>query len=186
MRHDILRWEEKYRGREATKDVRPDSVLTANCSLLDGCGDALDLAAGLCDNALYLAGLGYSVTAVDGSYTALRLGSHRAEANRLALNCFVADLDTYPLPNDRFDVVVVIRYLDRNRIDAIKRTVAPGGLLIFKTFNTRFLEKKPSFPNEYVLRDGELAAWLEAWDCLDTNDQRTEADTQTYWIGRKK
>ena len=186
MKHDILRWETKYRGREATADIEPDSVLTTHRDLLEGRGIALDLAAGLCDNALYLADLGYTATAIDGSFNALRLGIQKAEANQLALNCFVADLETYPLPKNHFDLVVVIRYLDRNRIDALKQTVAPGGLLIFKTFNTHFLKKKPTFPREYVLQDGELDAWLGAWDCLDTNDTQSLTDTQTYWVGRRK
>lgn len=183
MRSDIDRWNEKYARYQITGNITPDSLLTDNSPLLSGHGAALDIAAGTCDNALFLASLGYSSFAVDGSVSAVRIGRHKASANNLELMGFVADLESYALPQETFDVVVVIKYLSRHRIGAIKRSVKKGGLLFFKTFNLRFLDQKPSFPREYVLADGELGGWLLDWSCVKTNDDGTNLEPLSYWIG---
>lgn len=185
MKEDVCRWNAKYRTHQAATEIRPDPILTDHQSLLSGRGCALDLAAGKCDNALYLASCGYNTVAIDGSLVALELGLYKADANGLRLNGFVADLDAYPLPTNRFDVVTVIRYLNRPLVDAIKQSVNRGGLLFFKTFNERFLDEKPSFPGEYVLRYGELTDWFGDWQCLETNDTQSDRSVQSYWIGRK-
>ena len=87
MKKDILRWDAKYQDREATADIQPDATLKSNLNLFDGKGNALDLAAGTCDNALYLAASGYRATAIDGSRNALRLGLQKAEANGSHSTC---------------------------------------------------------------------------------------------------
>ncbi len=165
--------------------IKPEPLLVNNASLLSGTGNALDYASGVCNNALYLSSLGYNSYAVDGSHTALRFGKQKATAHNLPLHCFVADLDTYPLVEGFFDVVVVIRYLNRSQITSIKNAVKQNGLVLFKTFNHRFLEEKPSFSGNYVLSDGELSGWFRDWECLETNDPEPGRSMQSYWIGRK-
>ena len=185
MRSDIDRWNDKYSNHSATTDIRPEPLLVNNASLLSRKGNALDLASGICDNALYLASLGYNSFAVDGSHTALRFGKQKAAANNLPLHCFVTDLDTYPLVEGYFDVVVVIKYLNRSLVNSIKSAVKQDGLLLFKTFNQRFLDEKPSFSEDYVLNDGELSGWFLDWECVETNDRKSNRSTQSYWLGRK-
>ena len=185
MKSDIDRWNAKYSTHEVSEAINPDPILPDHRSLLPGDGRALDLAAGKCDNALYLAARGYDSYAIDASHIALRLGKHKAASKSILLNCVVADLDTFPLPENHFDIVVVVRYLNRGMLDAVKETVKKGGLLFFKTFNQRFLVQKPSFPPEYVLQDGELSAWFRGWDCVDSNDSQPNDSSQSYWVGRK-
>lgn len=186
MKSDIDRWNKKYSNHRYSGDIAPDSILIANSSHLTGEGNSLDLACGVCNNALYLASIGYRSFAVDGSETALRLGRKKARANHLNLLGFVADLDSYPLPEEHFDVVVVMRYLNRNLIEPIKRALTPGGVLLLQTFNMRFLEKTPAFPKSYVLHGGELLDWFEDWNCIDTNDNGgTIQQTESYWVGKK-
>ncbi|MFC1680588.1 class I SAM-dependent methyltransferase [Pseudomonadota bacterium] len=185
MKSDIERWNAKYDKHKITESIEPDPILLDHRSLLQGNGNALDLAAGKCDNALFLAVCGYDSFAIDASYIALHLGKKKAACNEIELNCLVADLDSYPLPKHQFDVVVVVRYLNRSLIEAVKQTLGKGGLLFFKTFNKRFLEQKPSFPPEYVLEDGELSTWFRSWNCIDSNDGKPTGATQSYWVGRK-
>ena len=185
MKADIDRWNDKYSSHSVTTDVGPDPLLVNNASLLLGKGNALDLASGVCNNALYLASLGYNSFAVDGSHTALQFGKRKAIANNLPLHCFAADLDTYPLVDGFFDVIIVIKYLNRSLVTSIKNAVKQDGLVLFKTFNRRFLDEKPSFSEDYVLKDGELSDWFRGWQCVETNDREGNLSTQSYWIGRK-
>jgi len=186
MKRDIERWNEKYSKCRLTTVIKADPLLVENASLFSGKGNALDIASGVCNNALYLASLGYDSFAVDGSYTALRIGKHKAVANKLTLHCFVADLDIYHIVEHAFDMVVVIKYLNRNLVTAIKNAMKRDGVLLFKTFNCRFLDENPSFSRKYVLSDGELIEWFRDWDCVATNDIPTNNSTQTYWVGRKR
>lgn len=185
MKSDINRWNNRYESRQFTPQIQPDPILTEHRFLLRGDGAALDLASGVCDNALFLAASGYAAFAIDASHVGLRLGKQKAAANGLELNCLVADLDTYPIPGEYFDAVVVFRYLNRNLLGSVKQALTTGGLLFYKTFNMRFLDQRPSFPSEYVLEDGELGYWFNGWECIDTNEDQPGDLTQSYWVGRK-
>ena len=70
MREDVERWETKYRKADPEPDHRIDSLLESQQHHLNGKGTALDLAAGACHAAVFLALLGYDAVAV--SYTHLR------------------------------------------------------------------------------------------------------------------
>ena len=185
VKSDISRWNSRYESHQYEQRIQPDPILENHRYLLRSKGNALDLAAGVCDNALFLAACGNAAFAIDASHVALRLGKQKAAANGLELNCLVADLDTYPIPGDLFDVVIVVRYLNRNLMGAVKQTLTTGGLLFYKTFNLRFLDQKPSFPSEYVLEDGELSHWFGDWECIDTNENLPGDSPQSYWVGRK-
>ena len=185
MNSDIDRWNQKYLGYRYSDDITPDPLLVENQFLFSGKGNALDLACGVCNNALFLAKLGYSSFAIDGSVTALRLGKQKAEANGLDLFGFVADLDFYPLPVGYFDVIIVLRYLNRGLIESIRLALKSDGVLLFQTFNKRFLEHKPTFCGDYVLSDGELVGWFGDWECVKTNDRASNQTTQSFWVGRK-
>lgn len=183
MRSDIQRWDSKYASLTYSPTFTPDPLLLAHADLLTGRGRSLDVACGTGDNALYLAQRGYTSYGVDGSIEVIRHCQRKANDNRLDVTLFVADLEQLSLPGNSFDVLVVMRYLDRDLIPLLKRVVKPDGLLIFKTFNRNFLKQKPDFPKVYVLDDGELIAWFDSWRCVDTNDLEGNADSFTHWVG---
>ena len=185
MKSDIDRWNSKYSNHVYSKQISPDPVLVDNRGAFTGKGQSLDIASGVCDNALFLAGMGYSSFAVDGSLSALRVGKRKAADNGLKLKAYVADLDSYPLPVEFFDAIVVVKYLNRDLIGTIRQSLKAGGLLLFKTFNEGFLREKPEFPKSYVLKEGELAYWFDDWCCLHSNEGKTDGASQTYWIGMK-
>ncbi len=183
MKSDIRRWDAKYTSLAYTPEFAPDPLLLEHAALLTGRGVSLDVACGTGDNALYLAQRGYNSYAVDGSIEGLRHCRRKAGDNRLEVTLFVADLELLSLPGNSFDVIVVMRYLDRDQIPRLKHTLKPDGLLVFKTFNRNFLREKPDFPGAYVLDDGELKAWFKGWRCVDTNDVPGNVDKFSYWLG---
>jgi SAM-dependent methyltransferase len=78
-------------------------------SLFDLAGNAVDLAAGEGRNALWLASLGWQVTAVDFSPAGLAIGQERAVAEGLVVDWVEADATTWvaQIPVD----LVVVAYL---------------------------------------------------------------------------
>ena len=122
-------------------------------------GRALDLACGLGGNALYLAGEGFSVDAFDWSFEALRRLSAAARASARPVHAVACDLGRFPLPPGRYDLVVSVRFLDRSLWPSMVAALKPGGALVFETFTRRYLEKRPDFPREYCLEEGELKAF---------------------------
>ena len=185
MRADRERWNQRYHDRQPGTAFRPDSLLSEHRALLNGQGCALDVAAGSADNALFLASLGYDAYAVDISIEGLRIGTRMAQQCGLRLSAIVADLDTYPLPEAWFTVIVGIRYLNRDLFASLMRALVPGGLLFYKTFNTNRQRQHPGFKTRYLLQPGELLQSFPGFRTIATNDSgHIEADT-TYWVGVK-
>jgi SAM-dependent methyltransferase len=111
-------------------------------------GAILDVACGSGRHARFLAGLGYSVTAVDREPQVI-------ESVRF-LQADLEDGSPWPLPGERFQGIVVANYLHRPLFPVLADSLAPGGVLIYETFmlgNERY--GKPSNP-AFLLRPGEL------------------------------
>lgn len=115
-------------------------------------GAVLDLAAGGGRHTRYLRSQGFAVTAVDRD-----LGGLPPAGDRLEL--VAADLEDgspWPLPGRAFAGIVVTNYLHRPLFEPIFAALAPGGLLLYETFqrgNERY--GRPSNP-DFLLEPGEL------------------------------
>ncbi|MFD5315534.1 class I SAM-dependent methyltransferase [Streptomyces sp. NPDC127098] len=129
-------WEEMYRSAERRFSGNPNHDLVAEVSALTP-GTALDLGCGEGGDALWLAGQGWRVTAVDISATALARGAE--DARRAGLDDRIdwqhRDLAA-SLPDGPFDLVSA-HYLylpDQMPISQVLRPaaekVAPGGVLL--------------------------------------------------------
>jgi 2-polyprenyl-3-methyl-5-hydroxy-6-metoxy-1,4-benzoquinol methylase len=156
----ITRWNEKYRKRSESgiEIVQPkgEPELESHLDLLQPGGLALEAACGRGAHALYLATLGYDVIACDGAIQGLQ--SCKVSAARLKLNIFpyVCDLTKPVLPQGAFDLVSVVRYLEYSAFGQLAGAVKPGGILFYKTFNTRHLDHNPNFRRSFVVEPGEL------------------------------
>jgi tellurite methyltransferase len=120
-------------------------------------GLALDVAAGTGRNSIEMARNGFEIVAVDFSPTAMRSLAAAARRDRLSITMFVADLEnSLPFRPGVFDAIINISYLDRDLIPALKRSLRPGGFLLFDTFLVNQAETgHPSDPR-FLLKHYEL------------------------------
>ncbi|MDQ3643817.1 MAG: class I SAM-dependent methyltransferase [Actinomycetota bacterium] len=129
-------WESHYGARERVWSGRPNPVLVDVAASLPA-GTALDLGCGEGADAVWLAGLGWRVTAVDVSSIALsRASAHAATAGVGAHIDFQRHDLAHSSPPGVFDLVNAQYLLSpvefpRDRVlQAASRAVEPGGLLL--------------------------------------------------------
>ena len=146
---------------------------------------ALDLAMGEGRHAVPLAAAGFQTFGVDLSVERLATACRAAHHRGLTFHAWAADLDSYPLPAERFDLLFCTRFLLRARWDDLKRCVRPGGFVMYETFTVRQtkLGRGPSSP-DHLLEPGELAAAFSGWDILLAEEVDAPAATARL-IARK-
>lgn len=156
---DRDRWDAKYAEKTLTTIASPDEWLFQHATRRVT-GRALDLACGLGQNAIWLAQQGWSVDAVDISPVGLALARREAaRADAPAINWIVADLDVFEALSDKYDLVTVFRFLDRQRLpQLIEQSLSPGGILIYETFSQGQLSRADNHLKSarYTLGPGEL------------------------------
>ncbi|MDL5362443.1 bifunctional 2-polyprenyl-6-hydroxyphenol methylase/3-demethylubiquinol 3-O-methyltransferase UbiG [Halalkalicoccus sp. NIPERK01] len=125
------RWNERYRERDPPSD--PSDLLREWIDDLPA-GRALDVATGGGRNALFLADHTYSVDAIDVSEEGLEIARERAADRGVSERIeFVRDdVEEYELPSGTYDMIVVSRYYSLNALPALKRALAPGGVLLYE------------------------------------------------------
>ena len=95
-------------------------------------GRVLDLACGTGRHALFLAGRGHLVTAVDIDLSLSEPSRHVG-----GVRWQQADLEKgdWPFPGEAFQAVVVTHYLHRPLFGPLMDALIPGGVLIYETFS---------------------------------------------------
>jgi SAM-dependent methyltransferase len=128
---------------------------------------ALDVACGRGRHSLLLGGDGFRVTAIDVRLDALVDLTARARRTGSAVRAICADLTAFPIPRSAFDLIVVARYLDRDRMPMLLDALAPRGVLVYETFTERQLEH-PHGPRSagHLLAPGELRLLVREMEVL--------------------
>jgi SAM-dependent methyltransferase len=128
---------------------------------------AVDLAMGRGRHAVLLAAAGYRVFGVDQRLDAVRHAMDDAASRGLLVRGWCADLTRHTLPDRRFELAIVTRYLQRDLFPALARAVVPGGVVLYETFleAQRRHGRGPTSP-EHLLKEGELRTFFDAFDVL--------------------
>lgn len=121
-------------------------------------GAALDVAGGTGRHALYLAERGWRVTLADFSEVGLERARAAARQRGASLDFIVGDTREIDFGMERFELLLVFFYLERDIFPKLSAALRPGGLLVYKTYtheHEKFAAHQLSHPM-YFLRDNEL------------------------------
>lgn len=167
MTSDRERWNAKFVGGEGQL-VDPDSFLIEVCADLRP-GSALDIAGGAGRHAIWLTRHGWRVVLSDVSDEGIALATQRCAAAGVTVDLRRESLDETIVwatgAGAHFNLITVFWFLARDYFDELPKLLAPGGLLVYKTYtseNARFAAGKST---QYALRPDELRT---AFPALET------------------
>lgn len=167
-----ITWDERYGQTDFYYGTSPNDFLAATFTRIPG-ERVLCLAEGEGRNAVFLAGHGYQVTAVDSSAVGLQKARRLAETVHVRIETICSDLAEYAIEAEQWDGIVscychlpsiLRRSLNRQIVTGLK----PGGVLILEGFSTAQLDYgtggPPSSDMLFVLE--ELQNELEGLDFI--------------------
>ncbi|HEY6352615.1 MAG TPA: class I SAM-dependent methyltransferase [Candidatus Angelobacter sp.] len=165
QRDEKTLWNQKYSERSHTS-LEPDPFLvSAYSEWLAGspAGTALDVAGGVGRHTLWLAERGWRVALADVSDVGIELARKNVPGAYTSgpaapVQFETADLQTCrDLGHERYDLILVFFYLQRELFPALVSALKPGGFLFYKTYTVdqQHLPGGPSHPM-HLLQPNEL------------------------------
>ena len=181
---DQQRWNERYlSGEFAHRDTADPFVMWAHEQylqpLLPAGSAGLDLAGGAGQHAVWLARQGWRMTLADFSEVALEIARKRAadlpEGSALEpMQGAALDLvSRFHTEGRRFGFVLVTFFLDRAVLPWLPKILAPGGLLIYRTYtvdNERLGNPRGPRDGNFLLRSQELLETFRGMKILHYNE----------------
>jgi SAM-dependent methyltransferase len=164
---DAHAWDERYA-------VARQWSLTPNQFVAERLGDltpgrGLDLACGEGRNAIWLAGLGWDMTALDFSGVAVERGRAAADKAGVTLTWVVGDALTEPLPEVDLVVLAYLQLTAVARRTVVRRAweaLAPGGTLLLVAHDSTNLTEGTGGPQDasVLYTAGDVLADLDGHD----------------------
>lgn len=170
---DAVGWDERYaKGQVWSTEANRffvDAVRDHGLDRPAGDAHAIDLGCGEGRNAIWLALLGWSVTAVDMSAVGIDRGRAMAELQEVGVEWIVADITGWDLGTRAWDLValVYVHWHTMQRLPIMQRiidTVAPGGHLIIVGHDRTNIEHGHGGPQDpdVLTTPAELTTLLSA------------------------
>ena len=156
---DKIRWDKKYATEKYVFGREAISFVQVHVNLLPK-GQVLDLAMGEGRNGVFLATEGFQVTGVDISAEGLKKAEMLAATQDVKVTTIVADLESYDIPRNTFDVIMCTYYLQRNLFPKIIDALKPGGMALIETYTMDHLQYRPRFNKAFLLEPNELLSML--------------------------
>ncbi len=176
MLQDRQKWNKRYQTEEYPQE--PAIIVKKYAKLARG-KKALDIAAGNGRNALFLADQGFVVDAIDIADAGLALFSRKHRR----IHTICADLDTYDIRANHYDLIVNIKFLNRRLFPHIEAGLTPGGVLIFETLiDISAPGQHPPEHADYYLRQNELLHAFISLNILLYRETETKTDDDRTWL----
>lgn len=146
-------WNERYATPEHVYGTEPNAFLVSLAHRIPPGGRVLCLMEGEGRNAVFLAGLGHEVTAMDGSEVGLAKARTLAEQRGVSLQTVHADAADFTIEPGAWDgIVSIYGHLPPPLAERIHRAAAaglrPGGVLILEAFAKSQLGKGTGGPKD--------------------------------------
>lgn len=174
------KWDERFRlGEHGSAEIDPVLSLSKKywpllVTARDVQPTALDVACGAGRHAVYLAGEGFRVSAVDLSAEGLTQARQLAACRNVSIETQQVDLEAedVDLGESLYDLVVVCFFLHRPLLPVLRRAIRPGGLVVYKTYSVDQL-KYPGRPRHrmHMLEHNELLREFADFRILDYTEE---------------
>jgi hypothetical protein len=148
-------WDARYNSPSYAYGTEPNDFLSEVADRILK-GRVLCLAEGEGRNAVFLAGLGYSVIAVDGSRAGLNKAEVLAQARGVTISTVHADLTDFVIEPDSYTGIIAIYAhlpspLRKNIHKAAVEGLCPGGVFILEAFTRAQLNYDTGGPKDQDL-----------------------------------
>jgi len=155
-------WDERYAGGKYSA-AAPHRLLISLVEKLTP-GKALDLACGAGRHAVFLAEIGFHVTAVDNSAAGIKIAKQRAAEKGVEIDFRLADLEAgeFTIAENAFDLICDFYYLQRDLFAEMKAGVKTGGIIVAAIHIYGAGEPEGRF----LLREGELKEYFADFEIL--------------------
>jgi len=152
----VITWDERYAPAAYFYGTEPNDFLREQATAIPSGGTVVCLGEGEGRNAVYLAGLGYDVLALDQSAVGLEKAGRLAAAKGVQIQSLVANLDGYRLDAARWDGIVSIWcHLPSAIRSSIHRQVVlglkPGGVFLLEAYTPRQIPNGTGGPKDVDL-----------------------------------
>ncbi len=119
---------------------------------------ALDIACGAGRNSIFLAENGFKVDAVDIAKLALDTLNEESKAKNLTqkITTHLIDLDVYEIEKDKYDLIIMANYLNRDIIKKAKISIKKDGILFVETYMLDDANEKTKSDMSNLLQSQEL------------------------------
>lgn len=145
-------WDARFAGDSYLFGKAPNAFLAAQAPRLERGWSVLAVADGEGRNGVWLAQQGLDVLSIDSSSVAQEKARRLAQSRGVDLRLELADLEVWPFPKARFDVVVAIFIqfagpdLRQRLFEAMKSALKPGGLLLLEGYRPEQLAYRTGGP----------------------------------------
>lgn len=185
-----MNWNERYATNEYAYGTEPNDFLVEQARLIPG-GPVLCLAEGEGRNAVFLAGRGHAVTAVDGSATGLAKAQALATSRGVALTTHVADLADWRIEQGAWAGIVSIWChlppgLRRAVHVAVVQGLRPGGVFVLEAYTPAQLAFGTGGPREaqLLMTLGTLREELAGLEFVVAREVEREVHEGAFHNGR--
>ncbi len=183
-------WDERYSEPGFAYGTEPNDFLRERAAQLQP-GRTLSLAEGEGRNAVFLAGLGHEVTAVDASAVGLDKARQLAAERGLDIDTRVADLAAFEIEAGGWDnIVSIFCHLPpevRRRLHrAVVAGLRPGGMLLLEAYTPAQIALGTGGPPvaELTMTLGALREELAGLNFLHAAEREREVIEGRYHTGR--
>lgn len=173
-------WDERY-GRGDYSSAEPSQLLRRVVPALKP-GRALDLACGVGRHAIFLAGLGWQVTAVDSSRTGVEIMMQRAAGSGVTItsriDAHIADLEQgeFSIAAESYDLICDFYYLQRNLFPQLRAGLKPGGIFVAAIHLVSDNPEEETRNPTFLMEPGELRAEFRGWEITHYHETQMNDD----------
>jgi SAM-dependent methyltransferase len=150
-------WDARFSEEGYAYGEEPNEFLRASCASMQA-GDAISLCEGEGRNAVYLARLGFRVTAVDFSQIGLEKTQALAARHGVSVNYILADMADFDLGQARWDLVVSVfaqppSAIRQRLYRQLGQSLRPNGALVLESKADTDASSEGRYPSLAILRE---------------------------------